>query len=280
MFNNENIHKLKTILKEFYTITKIRIAIFDENFCSVAKYPDESPLLCRIIHDKTENLNLCTSCDKNAMTHVAKDKAPYIYRCHAGLTECVMPITANTGNPIGYIMLGHMYTANEQNDELDNIYSQCEKYGIERKDIENALSMLNVWDSEYIISAAHIIQYLASYILTENMYMLNPDDIPLKVADYIQEHYAEKIGMDDILQRFGIGKTTLYKLFTQKYDIGVAAYLRKTRLEHAKDLLLNTAGISIPAVCEKCGFENSNYFSVCFKKEYGLSPKAYAEKHR
>lgn len=280
MFSNDNIQKLKTILKDFYTITKIRIAIFDENFCSVARYPDESPLLCKIIHDKTENLNLCNSCDKNAMLHFAKDKTPYIYRCHAGLTECVMPITANTGNRIGYIMLGHMYTANEKEDEQNNIFKQCEKYGIERNEVENALSMLKIRDSEYIISASHIIQYLASYILTENMYTLNPDDIPLKVADYIQEHYAEKININAILQNFGIGKTTLYKLFSQKYNMGIATYLRKTRLSHAKELLINTAGISIPEVCEKCGFENFNYFSVCFKNEYGLSPKAYAEKHR
>ncbi len=279
MFTNDNIQKLKTILKDFYTITKIRIAIFDENFNSAAKYPAESPLFCRIVQEKTDNA-ACTNCDRNAIMHAAKSNAPYIYRCHAGLTECVMPITANTGSPIGYIMLGHMYTANEQDDEQNNIFSQCEKYGIERKEVENALSMLNVWDNEYIISASHIIQYLASYILTENMYTLNPDDVPLKVASYIEAHYAEKISINGILQNFGIGKTTLYKLFTQKYDMGIATYLRKTRLSHARELLVNTAGISIPAVCEKCGFENFNYFSVCFKNEYGLSPKAYAEKHR
>jgi len=51
-------------------------------------------------------------------------------------------------------------------------------------------------------------------------------------------------------------------------------YMLNTRLEKSK-LLLLTTDLKVYEVADRVGFEDVNYFSVRFKKKYGISPKNY-----
>ena len=51
-------------------------------------------------------------------------------------------------------------------------------------------------------------------------------------------------------------------------------YINKLRMEQAQKLLRNTK-LSIPEICYRIGIMDSNYFTRCFKKEYGMPPREY-----
>ncbi|EHL87413.1 HTH-type transcriptional activator rhaR [Klebsiella sp. 4_1_44FAA] len=48
-------------------------------------------------------------------------------------------------------------------------------------------------------------------------------------------------------------------------------YLRQLRICHAQYLLQHTERL-IGDIAMQCGFEDSNYFSVVFSREIGMSP--------
>jgi AraC-like DNA-binding protein len=52
-------------------------------------------------------------------------------------------------------------------------------------------------------------------------------------------------------------------------------YLTDLRITHAKQLLLSKESFSVSTVALGCGFADSFYFSTCFKKHVGCSPRAY-----
>ena len=52
-------------------------------------------------------------------------------------------------------------------------------------------------------------------------------------------------------------------------------YLTDLRISHAKQLLLSKEAFNIETVAEACGFTDSFYFSTCFKKHIGCSPRAF-----
>lgn len=56
-------------------------------------------------------------------------------------------------------------------------------------------------------------------------------------------------------------------------------YLSNLRLSTAKKLLIQESFISIGDVAEKCGYNDSFYFSKIFRKTFGISPREYRKKH-
>ena len=50
-------------------------------------------------------------------------------------------------------------------------------------------------------------------------------------------------------------------------------------MEKAVELLMNTADKTY-MIAEKAGYQDPNYFSYVFKKQYGLSPSKYRQEKR
>lgn len=66
----------------------------------------------------------------------------------------------------------------------------------------------------------------------------------------------------------------LSSLFSQENDTTLTAYIMDCRMKKAKELLLEQSP-SIQHTASLCGFNDSGYFSKCFKKYYGISPKNF-----
>lgn len=60
-----------------------------------------------------------------------------------------------------------------------------------------------------------------------------------------------------------------------------AARIRRRRLERAAEMLTAASGVGqVEKVAIDCGFTSAEYFSRAFRKEFGLSPRAYRSAHR
>jgi AraC-like DNA-binding protein len=60
-----------------------------------------------------------------------------------------------------------------------------------------------------------------------------------------------------------------------------AARIRRRRLERAAELLTaGREGGQVEKIAQDCGFASAEYFSRAFRREFGLSPRAYRAAHR
>ena len=90
---------------------------------------------------------------------------------------------------------------------------------------------------------------------------------------FIEEHIGEPLDVARICEAFSISRTRLYDTLRPYTDGGIAGYLKRKRLEHAKNLI-RTTSLSIPEIASASGFSDYNYFLRLFKKAYGVSSKA------
>ena len=86
MMSSFNLQKLCSLLKDFYTLTQIRITVFDDSFHELAAYPDQIAAFCQIIRTDETARNACMLCDKQACETASRRHTPYPYQFHAGLT--------------------------------------------------------------------------------------------------------------------------------------------------------------------------------------------------
>lgn len=93
----------------------------------------------------------------------------------------------------------------------------------------------------------------------------------IDVKKYLDEHFREKITLDELAGLFYIDKYYLSRRFKQYYGTTVNTYLQQAKITHAKHLL-RFSEQSIEEIACECGVEDANYFARLFKKIEGVSP--------
>ena len=91
------------------------------------------------------------------------------------------------------------------------------------------------------------------------------------VIHYINLHYAEKISLSDIEERYSISASYFCKLFKNVSGLSFINYLNQIRVEKATQLLVSTDK-KISAVAKECGFSDYPYFCKTYRKFTGYSP--------
>lgn len=92
---------------------------------------------------------------------------------------------------------------------------------------------------------------------------------------FVEQHIAnENLSVQDICSNLGVSKIQLYRKIKPLINSGINEYILQQRIQKAKQLLQNE-NLSLAEVAAKTGFSTPSYFSACFKKATGTTPKAY-----
>ena len=95
-----------------------------------------------------------------------------------------------------------------------------------------------------------------------------------KALDYIELHYAEKIGLKTLSDALYISPNYFSDLFRRHMKVKFSDFLIEYRLKKACILLKNPE-YKVSEIAEMVGFRDSTYFSTVFKKTYNLTPLEY-----
>lgn len=107
----------------------------------------------------------------------------------------------------------------------------------------------------------------------EDAYVTSPDEQIQMLCDYMEEHYAENISLDELLSMTSFGKSYLLRVFTKQVGVSPYRYLQNVRLDRAKKLL--EQGVAPVDAAVTTGFSDQSHFSNFFKEFIGLTPKQY-----
>lgn len=271
MVSSFDLTKLQLLLNDFYTLTHIRITVFDEQFQELTSCPTQLPAFCRLIRRSPAGLERCRQCDREACNISLHRRDTYLYQCHAGLTEAISPIFL--GNIVtGYLFFGHVFSYASREEGWKIISEKCSVYPLEQDELKNCCDQLPITSEGYILSASNLLHAVASYLCMERMILLRQNDLPIQLDNYIQNHLRSPLSAEILCQNLHIGKTNLYQLARQSYGCGIARHIRRLRIDRAMSLLLEHPEMSVSEIAESCGFEDSNYFSIVFKKQTGTTP--------
>lgn len=101
-----------------------------------------------------------------------------------------------------------------------------------------------------------------------------PDKKTEEICQYLNDHYKEKISLDNLCFLFGTNKTTLCKNFKDAYGETIVSYINRRRIKKAKSLM-REGELSLTQVAFASGFSSIHYFSKTFKLHEHRSPSEY-----
>lgn len=94
------------------------------------------------------------------------------------------------------------------------------------------------------------------------------------MISFINEHYKEKIDLEDIAFSGNIGKTSCCSIFKKYINKTPIEYVTEFRLRKSLELLKNT-DMTILEISYEIGFSGASYFSETFRKFYDCTPTEY-----
>lgn len=99
------------------------------------------------------------------------------------------------------------------------------------------------------------------------------------ILSYVDEHYAEKIKLEDFVEVVHINKYYICKIFQQCTGKTLLNYVNIVRIQKAVEKLIST-NESVTSIAFSTGFQDINYFSRMFKNVMGVSPTDIRKKYR
>lgn len=99
----------------------------------------------------------------------------------------------------------------------------------------------------------------------------NEAELFCAIREYLQQNFLEPHSLQSICRAFAINEFKLKKGFRAYFHTTVFDYLLNLRLNHARQLLLDT-DYQVREVASIVGYKNANHFSTAFKKQFGASP--------
>lgn len=90
------------------------------------------------------------------------------------------------------------------------------------------------------------------------------DDADFSVTQFVDE--------------MAVSRTTLHKKLKDITGQNTTGFIRSLRLKAACRILDDSPNIRISELAYRVGFNDPKYFSICFKKEFGMQPTEYAAK--
>ena len=157
------------------------------------------------------------------------------------------------------------------------VYSVLTEMGITLG--HNQTEKLNAMDMKAADSVPDMVQWTDTVIAAlADLLRANreAEDPAQTIKQYIDSHYAERMDRENIAEAIHVSPGYAARLFKEKYNISMNDYIQQVRLEKAA-ALLKTSKESIGEISQKCGFESAAYFTACFRKAYGVTPKKFRE---
>lgn len=102
-------------------------------------------------------------------------------------------------------------------------------------------------------------------------------DIVSKAKYFVNQHLSEELSVSLIAESQFVSPNYFSRLFKRITGEGCNEYIVRKRMEKAR-MLLETTNFNAGKIAKMVGYHDSNYFSITFKKHFGMSPTFYRNK--
>ena len=288
------LHKYKKellkIQEEIVDMTKMAVVIVDDEGNYLTEKSNYSEF-CKIFRKNKELSSFCEKCDVKALSKAFLSLKPYIYRCHAGLVDMIIPIIYQS-ELIGAFLVGQILLEDEETFELEdilvenvgkefNIKKIVENYGFLKKvkynELQSIASILH-YTSVYIsdcIKSKKWYNHIIEINIKEERVEYSHSQISSAVT-YINENIRENIHLEDVAALCNLSISQFSRVFKRETGKTFKEYILIKKIEKAKHFLEITSK-SLSEISNEIGIEDSSYFTKVFKKYERICPKEYRD---
>ena len=171
-------------------------------------------------------------------------------------------------NSLYYAATGVLNVLIRNCDDLEGLYTRCGGSDMIYRRLFEIKTGDEIYD--YLKDMMLLIRELNDGVIVDNV------DRSLRlVTSYMDSHFCDPdISFESLAKEVNFSVSYISALLKKRLNTSFIKMLTDLRMEKAKELLLNPA-LKIIDIAEQLGYNDSYYFSHCFKKHAGIPPKEF-----
>jgi AraC-like DNA-binding protein/ligand-binding sensor protein len=207
---------------------------------------------------------------------------PATITCRYGLSETAVPIKLG-GETIGFLQTGQVLDRKPTSGSCNRALAKARELGVEldQERAEEAWFETRVVPSKKLEATGKLLSIFAELLSTKSneiaMQQANAElPVVSRAKRYIEEHHAEDLSLGAVAKAVNTSLFYFCKLFKKATGLSFTEFVSRTRVEKAKNLLLNR-NLRVSEIAYEVGFQSLTHFNRVFHKIAGQSPTEYRE---
>ena len=153
-------------------------------------------------------------------------------------------------------------------------------HDLTRTNVENKNTSAMRSDGTALLMLADLIRYFSVYSLPGTTTGTGQsNDILRKIISYVNEHYTEKLSLEEVANQVGFSREYFCRFFKKKMGVTFLEYQNEYRLSFIYKDLINTKD-PVHVILERHGFTNYKLFRRMFQEHFGCTPTKVRENMR
>jgi len=223
----------------------------------------------------------CSEC-LQAQEHLTAGtmEAPRTFMCFAGLHDTAVPLKVGT-EIVGFLQTGQVSLQKPSKAKFSRVARKLIEWGVnvDLTKLEDAYLHSRVPEKTQYEAMVRLLEIFAQHLSTVANQILTQEknlEPPLvkNARHFIESHSGEDIPLEQIAKAMNVSTFYFCKMFKKSTGLTFTEYLARTRIEKAKNLLLNP-NVRVSEAAYECGFISLTHFNRVFKRITGKSPTDY-----
>ncbi len=237
----------------------------------------ENPF-CALMAEKSRTCSACLQMQEKLAQAAAS--GPCTMTCDYGLCEIAVPLKLGA-QTLGFLQTGQVM---RQKPTMASFRRAAEKAGALGVDIENekakaAYLATPVVSQKKLDSVSALLSIFADHLsMKSNQIAVQTahaePPVITKAKQFIREHHTEDLSLGQVAAAVHTSIFYFCKLFRRVTGNTFTEFVSRTRVEKAKNLLLNP-NLRVSEIAYEVGFQSLTHFNRVFKKIIGESPTEY-----
>lgn len=237
----------------------------------------ENPF-CAMMAEKSRTCAACLQMQEKLAQSAAD--GPCTMTCAYGLCETAVPVKLGT-QTIGFLQTGQVMRQKPTRASFRRAVVKAEELGvdIDTAKAKDAYFGTTVVSQKRLDSMADLLTIFADHLsMRSNQLAVQTANaeppVITRAKQFILEHHTEDLSLGQVAAAVHTSIFYFCKLFRKVTGTTFTEFVSRTRIEQAKNLLLNP-NLRISEVAYEVGFQSLTHFNRVFKKITGESPTDY-----
>jgi AraC-like DNA-binding protein len=233
---------------------------------------------CAMMSEKSRTCAACLQMQEKLAQSAAE--GPCTMTCSYGLCEVAVPVKLGT-HTIGFLQTGQVLRQKPTATSFDRAVAKANELGVDINSppAKKAYFATPVVSQKKLDSVTMLLSIFAEHLsMKSNQIAVQTANAepPMisKAKQFIAEHHAEDLSLGQVAAAVHTSNFYFCKMFRKITGTTFTEFVSRTRVEKAKNLLLNP-NLRISEIAYEVGFQSLTHFNRVFKNVVGESPSDY-----